>query len=88
MKLETKCVRAGQAPDPTTGAIIPPIYQTATYVLPEVGRVRGFDYTRSSNPTRQVLEENLAALESGKYGVCYSLVWAMAVVFGVVTVWG
>ncbi len=72
MKLETKCVRAGQAPDPTTGAIIPPIYQTATYVLPEVGRDRGFDYTRSSNPTRQVLEENLAALESGKYGVCYS----------------
>ena len=72
MKLETKCVRAGQVPDPTTGAIIPPIYQTATYVLPEVGRDRGFDYTRSSNPTRQVLEENLAALESGKYGVCYS----------------
>ena len=72
MKLETKCVRAGQVPDPTTGAIIPPIYQTATYVLPEVGRDLGFDYTRSSNPTRQVLEENLAALENGKYGVCYA----------------
>ena len=72
MKLDTKCVRAGQLPDPTTGAIIPPIYQTATYVLPEVGRDLGFDYTRSSNPTRQVLEENLAALESGKYGVCYA----------------
>ena len=72
MKLETKCVHAGQAPDPTTGAIIPPIYQTATYVLPEVGRDLGFDYTRSSNPTRQVLEENLAALENGKYGVCYA----------------
>ena len=72
MKLETKCVRAGQVPDPTTGAIIPPIYQTATYVLPEVGRDLGFDYTRSSNPTRQVLEANLAALEGGKYGVCYA----------------
>ena len=72
MKLETKCVRAGQVPDPTTGAIIPPIYQTATFVLPEVGRDLGFDYTRSSNPTRQVLEENLAALENGKYGVCYA----------------
>ncbi len=72
MKFETKCVRAGQSPDPTTGAIIPPIYQTATYVLPEVGRDLGFDYTRSSNPTRQVLETNLAALDNGKYGVCYS----------------
>ena len=72
MKFETKCVHAGQVPDPTTGSIIPPIYQTATYVLPEVGRDLGFDYSRSSNPTRQVLEENLAALDSGKYGVCYA----------------
>ena len=72
MKFETKCVRAGQIPDLTTGAIIPPIYQTATYVLPEVGRDLGFDYTRSSNPTRQILEANLAALESGKHGVCYA----------------
>ena len=72
MKFETRCVRAGQIPDPTTGAIIPPIYQTATYVLPEVGRDLGFDYTRSSNPTRQILEANLAALESGKHGVCYA----------------
>ncbi len=72
MKLETKCVHAGQVPDPVTGSIIPPIYQTATYVLPEVGRDLGFDYTRSSNPTRKVLEENLAALDSGRYGVCYA----------------
>lgn len=70
--IETKCVHAGQVPDPLTGAIIPPIYQTATYVLPEVGRDLGFDYTRSSNPTRQVLEENLALLENGRYGVCYA----------------
>ncbi|MGR3984576.1 MAG: PLP-dependent aspartate aminotransferase family protein [Gammaproteobacteria bacterium] len=72
MKLDTKCVHAGQQPDPVTGAIIPPIYQTATYVLPEVGRDLGFDYTRSSNPTRQVLENNLAALEGGRFGVCFA----------------
>lgn len=72
MKIETKCVHAGQQPDAVTGAIIPPIYQTATYVLPEVGRDLGFDYTRSSNPTRQVLENNLAALENGRFGVCFA----------------
>lgn len=72
MKFDTKVVRAGIEPDPTTGAIIPPIYQTATYVLEEVGRDKGFDYTRSANPTRQLLEENLAAIEGGKYGVCFA----------------
>ena len=72
MKFDTKVVRAGITPDPTTGSIIPPIYQTATYVLPEVGRDLGFDYTRSSNPTRQVLEDNLAAIEGGEYGISYS----------------
>lgn len=72
MKFDTKCVHAGQSPDPVTGAIIPPIYQTATYVLPEVGRDLGFDYTRSSNPTRRVLEENLAALENARHAVCFA----------------
>ena len=72
MKLETKAVHAGISPDPTTGAIIPPLYQTATYVLEEVGKDKGFDYTRSSNPTRQVLEDNLAALENGKYGISFA----------------
>ena len=67
MKFDTKVVRAGIEPDPTTGSILPPIYETATFVLPEVGKDLGFDYTRSSNPTRQVLEANLAAIESGKY---------------------
>ena len=62
---DTRCVRAGISPDPTTGAIVPPLYQTATYVLPEVGRDLGFDYTRSSNPTRKVMEDNLAALGEG-----------------------
>ena len=72
MKFDTKAVHAGIRPDPTTGSIVPPIYQTATYVLDEVGRDKGFDYTRSSNPTRQVLEENLAALENGRYGVAFA----------------
>jgi len=72
LKFDTKVVRAGISPDPTTGSILPPIYETATYVLPEVGRDLGFDYTRSSNPTRQVLEENLAAIDSGKYAVSFA----------------
>jgi len=72
MKFDTKVVRSQISPDPTTGAIVPPIYQTATYVLPEVGRDLGFDYTRSSNPTREVLENNLASIEGGKYGTCFS----------------
>jgi cystathionine beta-lyase/cystathionine gamma-synthase len=72
MKFATKAVRAGIAPDPSTGAIVPPIYQTATYTLEEVGVTKGFDYSRGSNPTRAVLEANLAALEGGKFGVSYA----------------
>ncbi len=72
MKFATKVVHAGISPDPTTGAIVPPIYETATYVLDEVGQDKGFDYTRSANPTREVLEANLAAVEGGRYGVCYA----------------
>lgn len=72
MNFDTKVVRAGISPDPTTGSIVPPIYETATYVLDEVGKDKGFDYTRASNPTRQVLEANLAAIEDGKFGTCYA----------------
>jgi cystathionine beta-lyase/cystathionine gamma-synthase len=72
MKFATRAVRAGITPDPTTGSIVPPIYQTATYVLDEIGQDKGFDYTRSSNPTRAVLEANLAALENGKFAVSYA----------------
>ena len=72
MKFDTKVVRAGIVPDPTTGSILPPIYETATYVLPEVGQDKGFDYTRSSNPTRQVLEENLAAIESANHAISFA----------------
>jgi cystathionine gamma-lyase len=72
MKFDTKCVRAAIQPDPATGAIVPPIYQTATYVLPEIGKDRGFDYTRSSNPTRQILEQQMAELEGMKYGTAFA----------------
>ncbi len=72
MKFDTKCVRAAGGPDPTTGSIIAPIYQSATFVLPEVGKNLGFDYTRSSNPTRQRLEEQMAAIEGLKYGSAYA----------------
>ncbi len=72
MKFDTKVVRAGITPDPTTGSIVPPIYETATYVLDEVGKDKGFDYTRASNPTRQVLEDNLAAIEGGKHGIAFA----------------
>ena len=72
MKFDTKAVRAGIQPDPTTGSIVPPIYQSATFVLEEVGKDKGFDYTRSSNPTRTVLEVNIAALENAKYGVSFA----------------
>lgn len=72
MKFDTKVVRAGITPDPSTGAIVPPIYQSATYVLDEVGKDKGYDYTRASNPTREILENNLASLDGGKYGICFS----------------
>jgi len=72
VKRDTAIIHAGINPDPTTGSIIPPIYETATYVLPEVGRDLGFDYTRSSNPTRQVLEDNLAAIEGGAHGISFA----------------
>ena len=72
MKFDTKVVQAGMTPDPTTGAILPPLYQTATYVLEEVGKDKGFDYTRSSNPTRQVMEEILAILDGGKFGIAFA----------------
>ncbi len=72
MKFDTLAVHAGITPDPSTGAILPPIFQTATYVLDEVGVGKGYDYTRASNPTRAVLEANIAALEGGKHGIAYA----------------
>jgi cystathionine beta-lyase/cystathionine gamma-synthase len=69
---DTVCVHAGQEPEPATGAIIPPIFQTATYVQEELGRHKGFEYARTQNPTRSVLEANVAALEGGKAGFAFA----------------
>ena len=72
MKFGTKAIHAGVEPDPTTGAIMTPIYQTSTYVQESPGRHKGYEYARTQNPTRTVLQNNLAALENGKHGICYS----------------
>tara|TARA_B110000285_G_scaffold52008_1_gene59189 strand:+ start:200 stop:1336 length:1137 start_codon:yes stop_codon:yes gene_type:complete len=71
MKFGTKAIHAGINPDPTTGAIMTPIYQTSTYVQDGVGNHKGYQYSRTQNPTRETLENNLAALENAKYGACF-----------------
>ncbi|MFT6079242.1 MAG: cystathionine beta-lyase/cystathionine gamma-synthase [Planctomycetota bacterium] len=68
----TKAIHAGQSPDPTTGAIMTPVYMTSTYVQEAPGVNQGYDYSRSHNPTRTALEGNLAALEGGKHGLCFA----------------
>lgn len=70
--IETKTIHAGIEPDPTTGAIMTPIYQTSTYVQAAPGDHKGYEYARTQNPTRDVLQKNLAALESGKFGIAFS----------------
>ncbi|MFN5813645.1 MAG: trans-sulfuration enzyme family protein, partial [Bacteroidota bacterium] len=72
MKKHTKYIHAGAHPDPSTGAIMTPIYQTSTYVQEAPGVHKGFEYARSQNPTRQALEEALAVIEEGKYGLAFS----------------
>lgn len=72
MKFGTKAIHAGLEPDPTTGAIMTPIYQTSTYVQESPGNHKGFAYARGKNPTRIALEKNIAALEEGKHCLCFS----------------
>ena len=72
MKFATKVIHAGIEPDPSTGAIMTPIYQTSTYVQAAPGDHKGFEYARTQNPTRSVLETNLAALENGTDAICYA----------------
>lgn len=67
----TKAIHAGVHPDPTTGAIMTPIYQTSTYVQNGIGDHKGYEYSRTLNPTRHALENSLAALENGKFGACF-----------------
>jgi cystathionine beta-lyase/cystathionine gamma-synthase len=71
MKFATKAIHAGVHPDPATGAIMTPIYQTSTYVQDGVGNHKGYEYSRTLNPTRHALEKNIAAIENGKHGACF-----------------
>jgi cystathionine beta-lyase/cystathionine gamma-synthase len=71
-RFPTICIHAGQTPDPTTGAIITPIFQTSTYVQDELGRHKGYEYARTQNPTRTALEANLAAIEGGKAAFAFA----------------
>ena len=69
MKFGTKVIHSGLETDPTTGAIITPIYQTSTYVQEKPGKNKGFEYSRTKNPTRTALENSIAELENGKFGI-------------------
>ena len=68
----TRAIHAGQRPDPLSGAIMPPIYQTSTYVQEGMGRNKGYEYARGKNPTREALERNVAALEGGRHGFAFA----------------
>jgi cystathionine beta-lyase/cystathionine gamma-synthase len=72
LHLETLAIHAGQEPDPTTGAVMTPIFQTSTYVQSGVGEHKGYEYSRTDNPTRTALQDCLAALENGKHGLAYA----------------
>jgi cystathionine beta-lyase/cystathionine gamma-synthase len=72
MGFSTDCIHAGQEPEPQTGAVTVPIFQTSTYVQPELGKHKGYEYARTKNPTRSALEANLAALERGKHAHCFA----------------
>ncbi len=69
---ETLAIHAGQPPDPSTGAVMPPIYQTSTYVQSEVGVHQGYEYSRTDNPTRTALQSCLAALEGADFGLAFA----------------
>ncbi|MGZ3862473.1 MAG: cystathionine gamma-synthase [Bacteroidia bacterium] len=71
-KFGTKAIHSGADPDPSTGAIMTPIYQTSTYVQESPGKNKGYGYARGKNPTREALQKNIAALENGKYCICFS----------------
>lgn len=68
----TQCIHGGQNPDPLTGAVMTPIYQTSTYAQEEPGKNKGYEYARTRNPTRDALQANLAAIEKGNFGICFS----------------
>lgn len=71
MKFSTKAIHAGQRPDPSSGAVMTPVFLTSTYVQEELGKNKGYEYSRVNNPTRDALEANIAALENGKHGMAF-----------------
>jgi len=72
MRFETAAIHSGARPDPATGAIVTPIYQTSTFVFEDIGKTKGYDYSRTANPTRRVLEDTIARLEGGKAGFAFA----------------
>ena len=72
MRFETAAIHSGARPDPATGAIVTPIYQTSTFVFEDIGKTKGYDYSRTANPTRKVLEDTIARLEGGKAGFAFA----------------
>src|SRR5579871_3672161 len=72
MKFSTRAIHAGQEPDPTTGAVMTPVYLTSTYAQESPGKHRGFEYSRTQNPTRHALQDCVAALEKGRYGLAFA----------------
>ena len=72
MKFETKAIHFGQKPDFATGAVTVPVYQTSTYEQEAIGKHKGYEYSRTDNPTRKVLETVIAVLEDGEYGVAFA----------------
>lgn len=72
MRFNTACIHAGIMPEPVTGAIMTPIFQTSTYVQPELGVNKGYEYSRTDNPTRAVLQEAVATLEGGHFGLAFA----------------
>src|SRR5450830_113928 len=82
-RFSTICIHAGQTPDPGTGAIITPIFQTSTYVQEELGKHKGYEYARTQNPTRAALEANIAAIEGGK--AAYAFASGMAAIHALTT---
>ena len=83
MGFQTDAIHAGQEPDPSTGAVVVPIFQTSTYVQQELGKHKGFEYSRTGNPTRAALERNLAVLEGGRHGLAFAS--GMAAIHAVMT---
>jgi len=71
MRFSTKAIRVGQQPDPATGSIVVPVYQTVNFIFDDVGRPHGYEYSRSANPTRAALEQCLAALEEARFGLAF-----------------